>query len=110
MLYDDAQNLYGRHVNRKFSFKSLGIKAQGRTTILKLNYRNTVQVLMLAYEFAQEVMPPTENSDEDTPLIVRPNSAGRQGPIPGLVKCSNFKQEIAHIIDRAQQLQERGMP
>jgi len=110
LLYDDAQNLYGQQANREFSFKSVGIKAQGRTTILKLNYRNTAQVLMLAYEFAKEVMLPTDSTDEDMPPLVQPNSAGREGPVPELVKCRNYKAEMDHIIDRAQQLQERGIP
>jgi superfamily I DNA/RNA helicase len=110
VLYDDAQNLYGQRANREFSFKSVGIKAQGRTTILKLNYRNTAQVLMLAYEFAREVMLPTDGTDEDMPPLVQPSSAEREGPIPELVKCRSYKAEVDHIITRAQQLQERGIP
>lgn len=110
VLYDDAQNLYGQRSSRQFSFKSIGIKAQGRTTILKLNYRNTAQVLMLAYEFAKEVIAPLEVADEDIPPLVEPNSAGREGPLPELVKCSSFGQEILRIRERAQQLQERGVP
>jgi hypothetical protein len=110
VLYDDAQNLYSKRASRQFSFKELGIKAQGRTTILKLNYRNTAQVLMLAYEFAKEIMQPTDGKDEDVPPLVEPNSAGREGPVPELVKCANYKAEIAHIIQRAQQLHTRGIP
>ena len=110
VLYDDAQNLYGKQAKRQFSFKALGIKAQGRTTILKLNYRNTAQVLMLAYGFAKEIMQPTDGKDEDVPPMVEPNSAGREGPVPVLVKCANYRAEIAHIVQRVQQLQERGMP
>ncbi len=64
ILYDDAQNLYGEKRSKKFSFKSVGIQAQGRTTILKLNYRNTEQVLGVAYEFAKEVMQPTTGDDD----------------------------------------------
>ena len=110
VLYDDAQNLYGKQAKRQFSFKELGIKAQGRTTILKLNYRNTAQVLTLAYEFAKEIMQPTDSKDEDVPPMVEPNSAGREGPVPVLVRCANYKAEIAHIVQRVQQLQERGTP
>ena len=110
VLYDDAQNLYGKRTQRQFSFRALGIKAQGRTTILKLNYRNTAQVLMLAYEFAKEIMQPTESRDEDLPPMVEPKSAGREGPVPVLVKCANYKAEIAHIVQRVQQLRERGTP
>src|SRR5690606_29003502 len=41
VLYDDAQSIYEPARRRKFSFSSVGIQAQGRTTILKYNYRNT---------------------------------------------------------------------
>ncbi|MEW6499080.1 MAG: NERD domain-containing protein, partial [Cyanobacteriota bacterium] len=56
IAYDDAQKLYGENKGRKFSFSSVGIKARGRTSILKVNYRNTTEVLTLAYESAREVM------------------------------------------------------
>ena len=110
VLYDDAQNLYSKRTSRQLSFKSLGIKAQGRTTILKLNYRNTAQVLMLAYEFAKEMMPPTPSADEDMPPLIVPDSAGREGPLPELVKCANYKAEIAYIAQRAQALHAQGIP
>jgi hypothetical protein len=110
LLYDDAQNLYSKRASRQFSFKELGIKAQGRTTILKLNYRNTAQVLMLAYEFAKEVMQPIDGEDEDVPLLLEPTSAGREGPVPMLVKCPDYKAEIAHIGQRAQKLHTQGVP
>jgi superfamily I DNA/RNA helicase len=44
VLYDDAQSIYERARSKQFSFKSVGIQAQGRTTILKINYRNTKQI------------------------------------------------------------------
>lgn len=110
VLYDDAQNLYGEAGKQKFSFKSVGIKAQGRTTILKLNYRNTSEVLMLAYEFAKEVMAPTEASEEDAPVLVEPQSAGRHGPMPELIRLPSFKHEVDYLTERVQQFYERGTP
>ena len=42
VLYDDAQSIYERtQKSKNFSFKSVGIQAQGRTTILKINYPPT---------------------------------------------------------------------
>ena len=38
VLYDDAQSIYERTRRKQFSFKSVGIQAQGRTTFLKINY------------------------------------------------------------------------
>ncbi len=107
ILYDDAQNLYGEKRDKKFSFKSVGIQAQGRTTILKLNYRNTEQVLSVAYEFAKEVMQPT-TGDDDQVVLVEPASAGRQGPKPDLIRLPTFKHEVDYLAERVQQLHERG--
>ncbi|MGM3309684.1 DEAD/DEAH box helicase [Anabaena sp. WFMT] len=109
VLYDDAQNLYGEKRSKKFSFKSVGIQAQGRTTILKLNYRNTEQVLGVAYEFAKEVMTPT-TGDDDQVVLVQPTSAGRQGTMPDLIKLPSFKHEVDYLAQRLQQLHDRGTP
>ncbi|MBC1221026.1 NERD domain-containing protein [Nostoc sp. UCD121] len=109
ILYDDAQNLYGEERTKKFSFKSVGIQAQGRTTIFKLNYRNTAQVLGVAYEFAKEVMTPT-TGDDDQVVLVEPTSAGRQGPKPDLIRLPCFKHEVDYLAGRVQQLHERDIP
>ncbi|HEY9747388.1 MAG TPA: 3'-5' exonuclease, partial [Allocoleopsis sp.] len=107
VLYDDAQSLYGEDKKQKFSFKSVGIQAQGRTTILKLNYRNTAEVLTLAYEFAKEVMAPTDDQ-EDGPVLVSPQSVGRHGPTPELIRLPSFKHEADYLVERVQQFNERG--
>jgi hypothetical protein len=52
LLYDDAQSIDGKKRPSGFSFKSVGVQAQGRTTILRMNYRNTDEILDCAYEFA----------------------------------------------------------
>jgi hypothetical protein len=44
VLYDDAQSIYQDKKKARFSFSSVGIQAKGRTTILKLNYRNTAEI------------------------------------------------------------------
>ena len=41
---------------------------------------------------------------------IAPDSAGREGPLPELVKCANYKAEIVYIAQRAKALQERGIP
>lgn len=109
VLYDDAQNLYGEKTRRKFSFKSIGIQAQGRTTVLKLNYRNTAEVLAVAYEFAKAVMLPSTDSEEDVPVLVQPQSAGRHGAKPELIKLPSMKHEADYLAERVQQVYERGI-
>jgi UvrD-like helicase C-terminal domain/Nuclease-related domain/AAA domain len=96
VLYDDAQSIYGDAKKRKFSFSSVGIHAQGRTTILKVNYRNTAEVLSVAYEFAKEVMTPVEAGEDDVPLV-EPRSAGRRGPMPVLNQLASLQEEGDYI-------------
>ncbi len=55
VLYDDAQSIY-QHKRRQFNFASVGIEARGRTSILKLNYRNTAEVMALAVRCAQGLL------------------------------------------------------
>ncbi|MBD2033580.1 NERD domain-containing protein [Leptolyngbya sp. FACHB-321] len=110
LLYDDAQTLYGETKRQRFSFKHLGIQAQGRTTVLKLNYRNTEEILALAFAFAKEVMTPTEDNEEDMPLLVQPQSAGRHGAKPEFIRLPSFRHETEYLAARLEQLHERGMP
>lgn len=109
LLYDDAQSIYGTGHARKgqFSFKQLGIQAQGRTTILRLNYRNTAEVLKVAYEFAKDVLAGAEADEDGIPLI-RPESAERHGPQPELIRLPNVSREAGYIAGRFQDLHDEG--
>ncbi|MCK4487322.1 MAG: ATP-binding domain-containing protein, partial [Desulfobacterales bacterium] len=107
LLYDDAQSIYGKG-RRKFSFRSVGIQAQGRTTILRLNYRNTSEVLKVAYEFAKDILTPEEADEDEIPLIL-PESADRHGPQPELIKLPNFNREIEYITGRFKELNTEGV-
>lgn len=109
VLYDDAQNLYGATKRRKFSFADVGIQARGRTTILRLNYRNTAEVLGVAYEFAREVLSPKEAEEDGIPVL-SPESAGRRGELPKLVTLPSFDAEIDHFVSVARAQHEKGMP
>lgn len=109
LLYDDAQSIYERKQRPRFTFKSVGIQAQGRTTILKLNYRNTQELLTVAYEFARELLISNESTEDDTPLLIQPESAGRHGPVPQLICRSNFEQEVVYLAEQAQQLNKQGV-
>jgi superfamily I DNA/RNA helicase len=53
LFYDDAQSIYRNRSALKFGLASVGIQAQGRTTILKLNYRNTREISDFAYRLAR---------------------------------------------------------
>ncbi len=103
LLYDDAQAIYAKPEKRRFSFASVGIEARGRTTILKLNYRNTYEVLAVAKAFADELFA-DRPGDEDAPAAIPPESVGRHGSPPQLIRCTSLDQEsrtIASLIDDA---------
>jgi len=96
VLYDDAQSIYQKS-RRKLSFARLGIEAQGRTEILRINYRNTTEVLALAMECAQGILNDGRaTSEEDMPLVI-PQSAGRSGPMPTFHRFAGGLQEGAHV-------------
>lgn len=99
VLYDDAQNIYGQASRKKISWKSLGVQAQGRTTILKLNYRNTLEILSVARGFANELLRERSEDDDSVPLIA-PQSAGRRGALPELIRVERQEDQLPAIIQR----------
>lgn len=103
LLYDDAQAIYKQR--RKFSLASVGVQAQGRTTVLKLNYRNTREILQFAYDFAKEYF--THSDDADIP-IVEPRGAGRNGEAPVIKQFSDLNEEIAFCLRCLKNWQKNG--
>ena len=109
VMYDDAQSIYGRNLRGKFSFKQLGIQAQGRTTILKINYRNTQEVLRLASGIAKDLLLPA-TADEDGVPLVQPISAGRHGPEPIVIKLPSLREEAEYITNHLKMAHKSGTP
>lgn len=108
LLYDDAQSIYGVTNRPKFSFASVGIQARGRTSVLRINYRNTAEVLAVAYEFAKEMLNPHDADDDGIPVIA-PESAGRHGMIPLISHHTNLRAEIDHIIECFREYHDAGI-
>ena len=136
LLYDDAQSIYERARSKTFSFKSVGVQAQGRTTILKINYRNTQQILQTANLIAAEYMSPhapplrgslppkgadpawggpapdrlltADDQDEDGIPLVKPISCGREGQAPIIIKLSTLREEAFAIADQLNQAHQEG--
>jgi hypothetical protein len=107
VLYDDAQNIYGKANRPAFTWKSVGVQAQGRTTILRINYRNTLEILSVARRFAHELFEDRPADDEDVPLIA-PESAGRRGAIPVLLRAENAAGEVRAVLACIRQELEQG--
>lgn len=106
LLYDDAQNIYRQG---RLSFKKLGIQAQGRTTILRLNYRNTAEILRFAADFARDVLTPEEAEEDGVPLLA-PESAGRHGPEPEHIRLPTVREQADYMAGRLRQLHDEGTP
>jgi len=107
VLYDDAQSIYGGAKKIRFSFSSVGIQAKGRTTILKLNYRNTTEILAVARAFADDLLN-AKDTEEDQAPTVQPMSTGRRGPKPLLIKLPNLREEVDHLTTRLQDAHKTG--
>lgn len=109
VLYDDAQHIYGKSSRPRFTWKSVDVEAVGHTTILKLNYRNTYEILSVASKFAHELLQ-EHLSDEDGVPLLTPQSAGRHGDVPSLMQARDEAGEVANIVRLVKDEQKRGTP
>jgi superfamily I DNA/RNA helicase len=108
VLYDSAQNIYGKSKkSRQFSFKSVGIQASGRTTILRINYRNTKQILQTANLVAAEFLTPDAQDEDGTPLV-QAVSCGRDGQAPLIVRLPTPREELMKIADLLASAHQEG--
>ncbi len=109
VLYDDAQSIYNGPKKLRFSFSSVGIQAKGRTTILKLNYRNTAEILSVARAFADDLLS-SHDTEEDQAPTVQPMSTGRHGPKPLLIKLPTLRDEAGFVADKLTEANKLGTP
>jgi superfamily I DNA/RNA helicase len=107
LLYDDAQSIYERGRKKTFSFKRLGVQAQGRTTILKINYRNTRQILQTANLIAADLLTADDRDDDGIPLV-KPVSCGRDGQAPVLIRLPTLREEALAIADHLNDAHTEG--
>ncbi len=107
LLYDDAQSIYERARTKQFSFKSVGVQAQGRTTILKINYRNTKQILQTANLIAADLLTADDRDDDGIPLV-KPISCGREGQEPTIIKLPTLREEAFAIADHLNSAHKEG--
>ena len=94
------------------SWKSLGIKAVGRTIHqafdLDRNYRNTKEILRLAAHFTAKNVKNNEDSISIVP--VDPSQAIRRGPKPILIKCQDHADECKRIVNISKVLLDGNVP
>ena len=103
---DAAQNIY----KRTSRWTPDGVSGRGRTTIMKLNYRNTRDILEVAHDFllaGQQV--PTANVDLDDPTaIIPPEASPRRGERPRLVDCADERAALDLICKDIKQAHANG--
>jgi len=94
------------------SWKSLGIKATGRTIHqafdLDRNYRNTREILKLAAHFTAKNVKNNEDSISIVP--VDPSQAIRRGPKPILIRCKDHADECKRIFNISRTLLNGDVP
>lgn len=108
LLYDDAQAIYRKSKGLDFSLSSVGIKALGRTSILRLNYRNTREILQFACEFARRAVAEKPAKDDDGVPTLTPESGGESGPGPAFRQFNNRHDEIAYTARCIKVWHDRG--
>lgn len=108
LMYDDAQNIYGGGKPRVFTWSSVGINATGRSTILKVNYRNTIEALDFSYQFVSAYLDQSKATDE-IPLV-HPEFGGRNGARPEVHRLTNNAEEIEYLASWLGMRAEAGIP
>lgn len=108
LLYDDAQSIYKQEGGLGFSLSSVGINARGRTTVLRLNYRNTREILHFAYDFAHRYLDP-KNADEDHIPLLEPRAAGSSGPEPVIKRLGCLLDEARYAVACICKWHEQGI-
>lgn len=98
IVADSAQNIF----RRDFRWKDAGIQAQGRTRILRVNYRNTREILRFAHDFlvADPSITVAESGEVDDELAIIPaESAERSGPEPTVTRVG-AAGEVGAVVDQ----------
>jgi len=107
IVADSAQNIY----KRKFNWKDAGIQAMGRTRILRINYRNTKQILEYASTFLTiggELTMDDSPDPEDENAVIPPAAAKRTGARPTFSIYSTVQEEADAVVERVRRCMSAG--
>lgn len=95
VLYDSAQSIFNNKKKIK-TFSSVGIQARGRTSILRVNYRNTYEIFTLAKRLAENVLQAIDDEEDNIPLV-EPVCADVHGKWPKLIYQPSLEDEYESI-------------
>ncbi len=100
LVEDRAQNIF----RRKTSFaQDIGLDFRGRSRVLSINYRNTRQILDLAWDFYRSLSDLQEKVVEGSMEgveIISPQASRRQGHVPILRRFAVYEEEV-HFVAKA---------
>jgi hypothetical protein len=103
---DGCQSLYRRP--RSMTWKSVGVQAVGRSRRLATNYRNTREILSLAWDITQAPLVSDEQSE--THVRVHPAKARRSGPPVAYRPCRGMGDEKDAIRRIVADFRRGGVP
>ena len=103
---DSAQKVY----RRSMTWNPPDRTAQGRSTVLRTNYRNTREILNPALEILRisDATGPEDIQSDDLDLLVMPEDAIRHGRITPMLACADLRAEARIIAERVRELRTAG--
>ncbi len=105
LALDSAQNVY----RRAMTWNPPEMTARGRTTIFRRNYRNTRQILDLAWNFLDGSVAGRPNTKPDEDELILPEASYRQGPVPRVLECGDLRDEASAMAAEAARLVSEGV-
>jgi len=105
LVEDRAQDIYKR---KRSYLQDTGFSFQGRSKVLTINYRNTAQIVKFAWDFYRKhsMFKNKVVNRELEGEIIAPQSTKRKGPEPGIIKASNFFDEMRIVARQIVKLQK----
>ena len=106
---DAAQNIY----RKRARWNPPGATARGRTRTMQRNYRNTKEILELAYGMLSHGAEPTEDEGglelDDPTVVVPPEASARRGRTPEVVQAGSDRAEIDAVLEQLQRWHADGV-
>ncbi len=108
VVLDAAQNIY----RRGGRWNPPGMTAQGRTKLLRVNYRNTKEILELAYQMLSQGGQVTSEEAilDDPSVVVPPEATSRRGSRPMVRSLRDRDAEAAAVCDQLEKWSAEGTP
>lgn len=101
LVGDGGQRIYGRG----FSLKGLGINVQGRSQVLRINYRTTEQIR----RFADRLLGATGDDLDGGSENRKGTISLLKGPTPTLHPVKTIAQQWKYVISEIKRIQKEGL-